>query len=523
MTGRALLRGCLSAQRRVLAAAVASAVFRQVALLAIPWCVQRAVDDGITRGDAAATAGWALAVLVVSVAEWVGLLGWQWWANEADARTGVALRARLLRHVATLDDSGGRGDLAMRAGRDVDQVRAWVHGLTTWAVIGTTFVVVLPVLATLEPVLLVITLLMLPLLVAVNVIFPRRFEPALESLAEAHGARADAVSDLLSAVPLRGLGGLDVLTRRHHTHSAAVLLRTRRAARISAAWAASGPLVPRLAVVAGLGFGGLAVLSGDLTLGGLVAFTSWMTTVTLAVGVGVERYAERGQASVAARRIAEVLALRPAVADPAKPVALPVRGDLTFRGEEPELTVPPGELVAVTGPTGSGKTRLLRLLGRRADPDGGTVAYGGLDLRQAALGEVARRIVLVSQRPVLVSGTIADNLRLGRDLTDDELRAACAAAAIDLPLDTEVGERGGALSGGQVQRLAVARALLGRPAVLLLDDVTSALDVATERRLLDGVRRWSPGTAVVFVTHRAAVVEAADRVLDLGSVEVPSG
>ncbi|WP_344926151.1 ABC transporter ATP-binding protein, partial [Streptosporangium carneum] len=517
-----------------------AAVVRQIALLSIPWCVQRALDDGVSRADVGVTVSWAMVVLAVAAAQWAGLLGWQWWANLADARVGVSLRHRLARHVAALGDddlagSGGRGDLAMRATRDVDLVRVWVHGLTTWAVIATTFAFVLPTLAVLEPVLLYVTLAMLPPLVLVNVLFPRRFEPALAELSDAHAARADAVADLLTAGgALRGLGGADVLLGRHHAHSARVARATTRAAGISATWSALGPMIPRLAVVAGIGFGGLAVLSGDLTVGGLVAFTSWMVTLTLAVGVAVERFADRGQAVVAARRIGEILALRPATADPADPVPLPGHGTLVcedvtvLRGERRvlgpvSLSVRPGEVLAVVGPSGSGKSTLLRLLCRRADPSEGTVSYGGTDLRAAACDEVARRLVLVPQRPVLVSGTLADNLRLGRDLDDDELRAACHAAAIDLPLDAEAGERGGALSGGQVKRLALARALLGRPAVLLLDDVTSALDETTERHVLDRLRRWSPETAVVFVTHRAAVADAADRVLDLTGVEVSHG
>ncbi|MEV8633927.1 ABC transporter ATP-binding protein [Streptosporangium sp. NPDC051023] len=535
-----LLRRCLLAQWRTLAAAVTAAVVRQVALLAIPWCVQRAVDDGIARSDAGVTLSWALVILAVAAAQWAGLIGWQWWANLADARVGVSLRHRLVRHVAALGDDdlvgqGGRGDLALRVTRDVDLVRIWVHGLTTWAVIATTFAVVLPALAALEPALLYVTLAMLPPLVLVNLVFPRRFEPALAELSDAHASRADAVADLLTVGgALRGLGGADVLLGRHHTRSARVAEATMRAARISATWSALGPMIPRLAVVAGIGFGGLAVLSGDLTIGGLVAFTSWMVTLTLAVGVAVERFADRGQAVVAARRIGEILALRPALADRPDPVPLPARGaltceDVTFtRGGRRvlgplSLSVRPGELLAVTGPSGSGKSTLLRLLCRRADPSAGTVSYGGLDLRAADPDEVARRLVLVSQRPVLVSGTVADNLCLGRDLGDADLRAACHTAAIDLPLDAEVGERGGALSGGQVKRLALARALLGRPAVLLLDDVTSALDETTEAHVLDRLRRWSPETAVVFVTHRAAVADAADRVLDLTGAEVSHG
>ncbi|WP_199565568.1 ATP-binding cassette domain-containing protein [Spongiactinospora rosea] len=526
---RDLLRRCLRLRWRPLAAGSATALVRQVALLSLPLCAQRAIDDGITRGDLGVTAWWAVAVVAVSAVQWAGLAGWQWWANTADAQAGAYLRTRLAERLAGLGDGdvpGGRGDLALRATRDVDLVRIWVHGLPTWVVIATTFAFVLPALAALAPLLLWVTLACLPPLVLVNVWFPRRFEPALDALSVAHAARADAVADLLAAASsVRGLGGGQVLVRRHHAASAAVAAATMRAARVSAAWSAAGPLIPRLAIVAGVGFGGTAVLNGDLTVGGLVAFTSWMVTVTIAVRVAVDRFADRGQARVAARRIAEILAARPALPDPPDPVPLPERGTLEFDGVlalpdgrpggRVSVEVRPGEIVAVTGPTGSGKSVLLRLLARRTTACSGAVRYGGVELTAAGAEECARRLVLVPQRPVLVSGTIGDNLRLGRDLADAELTRACHAAAVDLPLDAEAGERGGALSGGQVQRLALARALLARPSVLLLDDVTSALDPLIERRLLAGLRAWSPGMTIVFATHREAVAAAADRVLDL--------
>ncbi|SDI07922.1 ATP-binding cassette, subfamily B [Sinosporangium album] len=535
-----LLRWALRSQAGALAASSGASVVRQVMLLAVPYFVQRAIDDGIRTGDLGTAGLWALAVAVAAAVHCAGLVGWAWWANLADARVGVALRGRLAVHVAALDDGDlndgdlGRGDLAMRVTRDVDQVRVWVHGLPTWAVIGTTFAVTLPAITALDPVLLYATLAMIPPLVLVNVYYPPRFGRALDTLSDAHADRADAVADLLSAsAAVRGLGGEGRLVERHHERSAAVFGATVAAARISATWAALGPMVPRLAVAAGIGFGGFAVLDGTMTVGGLVAFTSWMITITLAVRVSVDRLIDRKQAVVAAGRLTEVLALRPRMPDPDHPAPLPASGELTASGLVAvkggrvigplDLTVRPGELVVLTGPVGSGKSTMLRLLGRREAPQTGSVAYGGVDLTAASSADTAATLVLVPQRPVLVSGTIADNLKLGRDLDQQELLAACRAAALDLPLDTEAGERGGALSGGQVQRLAVARALLGRPPVLLLDDITSALDTDTEARLLAGLRTWAPHTAIVIASHRPAVVEAADRVIDLALAEVAHG
>lgn len=535
---RRLLRGALRPHRGTVGLAMAAACLRQVALLAVPWCVKKALDDGISGEDNRALLLWAGATALAACLQFAGLYGWQYWSGSADAKVGADLRSRLLEHLAVLDRaalaSRGHGDLAMRATRDTDLVREWVHGLAVWVVLGTTFVVVLPGLAVLDPMLLLVTVGMLPFLVWVNLYFPRRFGAASDDLAQAHGDRAEAVTDLLQlGTGLRGTGGHRPLVERHDRTSAEVTARTVVAARIEASWAAVAPFVPRVAVAVGVGVGGLAALDGRLTIGGLVNFTSWMAYITLATTVLVDRLRELGQADVAAARIDEALSIAATVTDPAEPVALASGGDLELRGvgavrdgvtvlAPVDLTVRHGEFVAVRGATGSGKSTLLRLPARLDDPATGTVRYGGTDLRDAALDDVRRRIGYVAQRPLLLSGTVAENLRLGRDLSDDELRAACETACIHDQIaampdgyDTELGESGTALSGGQIQRLAVARGLLGDPEVLVLDDSTSALDTTTEKLVLDRLRVWAEGRTVIFATHRTAVLEAADRVVTL--------
>ncbi|MEV0194751.1 ABC transporter ATP-binding protein [Kitasatospora purpeofusca] len=540
---KALLRGSVRPHRRTVAAAMTAAAIRQLALLAVPWCVQKALDEGLQKHDTGALLTWAGATAAAALVQFAGLYGWQFWAGYADAKVGADLRARLLHHLSGLDRaalaSRGHGDLAMRATRDTDLVREWVHGLAVWVVLGVTFLTVLPLIASLDLSLLLVALGTLPFLVWVNLHFPRRFAAASGELAKAHGDRADAVADLLQVgTGLRGTGGHRPLVDRHHGASAEVTERTVVAARIEASWAAVGPFVPRLAVAAGVGFGGLAVLDGRLTVGGLTAFTSWMAIVTLATRVLVDRLLERGQADVAAARIDEALSIRPVVAEPPadRAAALPAHGELVFTGVTAvrdgrtvlgpvDLTVRHGEFVAVSGATGSGKSTLLRLAVRLDDPDAGTVTYGGTDLREARLDQVRERVAYVAQRPVLLSGTVADNLRLGRDIELETLHEVCRTAGLHEQLaampdgyDTELGEGGTALSGGQVQRLAIARALLGEPAVLLLDDATSALDTTTERLVLDRLRSWAgPDRTVLFTTHRSAVLDTADRVVTLES------
>jgi ABC-type multidrug transport system fused ATPase/permease subunit len=190
---------------------------------------------------------------------------------------------------------------------------------------------------------------------------------------------------------------------------------------------------------------------------------------------------------------------------------------------ELDLDLAPGEIVAVCGPTGSGKTSLLNLLPRFYDPVGGRVLVGGVDTRDLALAELRASVALVTQRPVLFSVPLRENLTSGRDDAEwDEVLAACVAAGVDafaedLPdgYDTLIGERGVNLSGGQRQRVALARALVTRARVVVLDDPLSAVDTLTERRLVKRLRPALEGRTVLVATQRLSTVELADRAVVL--------
>ncbi|MCL9798442.1 ABC transporter ATP-binding protein, partial [Frankia sp. AgKG'84/4] len=306
-------------------------VLQQAAMLALPWCVQRALDRGITEHSLSGTVTWAVPTALVAVGFMLGGVGGLRWTGRAAARVAHDLRASIVERVAAFDRPAlaryGHGDLAMRATRDVDLVRLWVQSLAIWVRIVVTVVVVLPAFAVLDPLLLVVALITIPLVVLANAYFPGRFDAANTRLSDAFGARADAVDDLLSAsAAVRGLGGEAMLVRRHHERSAVVTEHTMTVARISASWSAVPPAIPRLAIAAGLAIGGAAALRGDLTIGGLVAFTSWMTTLTLAVTIAVDLLSARGQATVAAGRIAEVLDTPVADDDPAGAETPPAGG-----------------------------------------------------------------------------------------------------------------------------------------------------------------------------------------------------
>jgi len=288
--------------------------------------------------------------------------------------------------------------------------------------------------------------------------------------------------------------------------------------------------------------GGLALAGGStVSIGTLVAFTTLQSSLfnplnaLLRTGVQV-------QSSLALfARIFEYLDLPVDIVESPSPVALPgVRGDVRFSGVsfayEPgaptlidvSLEVPAGSTLAVVGATGSGKTTLGYLLGRLYDADSGSITIDGVDVRDLSLAALSSTVGVVSQDPYLLHASIAENLRFARpDATDDELVRAARAARIhdliaSLPegYDTVVGERGYRFSGGEKQRLAIARTVLRNPPVLVLDEATSALDTRTERSVQAALDELSAGRTTVTVAHRLSTVRSADRiaVLDRGRV-----
>lgn len=290
-------------------------------------------------------------------------------------------------------------------------------------------------------------------------------------------------------------------------------------------------------IVGVLWIGALDVRAGTMTIGELVQFVIYAVIVAGSVGALSEVWGEVQRAAGATERLIELLTAEDSVTDPAQParLAAPVRGAVAFEGvrfhypsrpgvsalDGIDLTVAPGETVALVGPSGAGKSTIIQLLMRFYDPQSGRITLDGADIRDLARGDLRGAMALVPQDPVIFAASAADNIRFGRpEATDAEvIEAARAAAAHDfiaaLPLGygTELGERGVLLSGGQKQRIAIARAILRDAPVLLLDEATSALDAESERAVQAAVERLSAGRTTLVVAHRLATVRKADRIV----------
>lgn len=307
--------------------------------------------------------------------------------------------------------------------------------------------------------------------------------------------------------------------------------------------------LPGLLMSAGTGivfvYGGYRVVSGDMSVGTFVAFITYQTRFLSPLQALMGLYTNLATAQVAWTRVAEILDAPIEVQEADAAVAMPaMRGDIEFarvtlsydRGrpalEELSFHARPGEVLAIVGPSGSGKSTVADLLLRLLDPDEGTVLVDGCDLRRIRLADVRRQIALVDQEPCILHASILENIRYARpDATDADVRQAARQAALEpflsgLPqgLDTVVGERGSALSSGERQRIATARAFLVNPAVLILDEPTASLDPIAERMVIDGYESVMRDRTTIVITHRLDVASRADRVLVLdGSRLVEQG
>ena len=380
---------------------------------------------------------------------------------------------------------------------------------------------------------------MVPVVVGSALFFGRRLRRAStgvqDKVAEAMGMADEAFSQIRT---VQSFVREAEETRRYQTLLLDVVRAALARAQMRAMLFGIVGFVAFAGVVAVLWQGGVLVLEGALTPGALVSFLLYAITVAAAVGSLASLFGSYQEAIGAAQRVFELLEMRPTVSEPTHHVALqrPVRGavsldDVSFRyaPELPEaishvsFAIRPGEVVALVGPSGAGKTTVASLIPRFWDVTGGRITLDGVDIRELSFADLRGAIGLVPQEPALFSGTIRENIAYARpDASDADVHAAAAAAhAIEfidrLPggMETRVGERGVKLSGGQRQRIALARVFLKDPVVVVLDEATSSLDNESERLVEEAMEELLRGRTTLIIAHRLRTVRRADRVLVL--------
>ena len=383
------------------------------------------------------------------------------------------------------------------------------------------------------------TLVVVPIIVGAAVLFGRLLRRAStgvqDRVAEAMGTAEEAFSQIRI---VQSFTREAEETRRFGSHLGEVISAAVRRAKIRGVFFGAITFTAFGGIVAVLWQGGHLVLAGDLTPGALVQFLLYAITVAAAVGALASLFGNYQEAIGAARRVFELLATEPEIAEPESPLSLahPVRGEVRvdnvsfrYRDELPfvlrqvSLHVTPGEVVALVGSSGAGKTTLSALIPRFWDVTEGRITLDGVDVRRIALGELRGAIGIVPQEPTLFSGSVHENIAFARPrATDEEIRAAARAAhatefieRLPLGYETRVGERGVKLSGGQRQRLAIARIFLKNPAVVILDEATSNLDSESERLVEEAMQELLRGRTTLIIAHRLSTVQRADRVVVL--------
>jgi subfamily B ATP-binding cassette protein MsbA len=445
----------------------------------------------------------------------------------AERRTGE-LTSRLTADIGLL-----QGILSHQLAEFSRQVLALIGGVT--------------ILTWMQPKLMLTALGVVPLVIGSAMIFGRRLKRITtrvqDQLAESNAAAEEAFSQIRV---VQGFAQEDHERARYGQGIGGVISSALGRAKVRAGFFGVITFTTFSAVTAVLWMGGRLVLSGNLTPGELVSFLLYTISIAAAIGALAAFFTSYQEAIGAAERVFQILEATPEIEDPAEPVALPfpLRGavefrDVTFRYRTGAADVPatlsgislhiaPGEIVALVGPSGAGKTTVASLLPRFWDVEDGAILLDGIDIRKLRLADLRRAVGTVPQEPALFSGTVQENIAYARPAASaaDVEAAARVANAHDFILSlpdgyqTRVGERGVKLSGGQRQRIAIARAVLKDPAVLVLDEATSSLDNESERLVELALERLLVGRSTLIIAHRLSTVQRADRliVLDRGKV-----
>lgn len=548
---RRLLAELVRPHRRALLRVGLLVVASQAASLAGPLLVRLGIDRGIPPLLSGGSGNPTVLLVVVAALAAVAVVQaatFRAFFSES-GRIGedvvYTLRVRLYEHFGRLSLSFHErftsGRVISRLTSDVESLGELMQeGLQALVVAGFSVVTIGVVLVVLDPPLGLVSLASLPLLFAVTRWYRRRAERAYRAIRE-----AVALVIMFFVESLSGIRAVHAFRREGRNQEIFSDLNDRYREANAVSWRLAsvyGPglkLLGHVTTAAVLAYGAMRATEGAITVGTLTAFLLYLRRFFDPMQDLSQFYTLLQSAAAALEKISGVLEAEPTVAEPAAPVALPpLAPGLTgsavafesvgfaYRSDRAvlsnlDLHLPPGQTVALVGETGAGKSTVARLLARFWDPTSGRVTLDGVDLRHLADADLRRAVVIVAQEGFLFSGSVADNIALGRPgVTRDDIEAAAVAAgahrfiaALPDGYDTHVGKRGGRLSAGQRQLVAFARAFLADPRVLVLDEATSSLDLPTERTVQQALGRLLAGRTAVVIAHRLSTLAIADRVL----------
>ena len=534
-------------QARRLVSVLLLSLLSTVLALFVPLLSRDLVDRAMLGRDGSELLRIVGAFLGLTLAGFVLNVGSGLLYTRASAEALFAMRLDVYRHLQRLSPRfyarTPLGEVVSRLNNDVSEVQR-VAAETVLASVGNLLFLAgtLAMLAWLGPRLLLLALLFLPPSLWALLHYRRRLISRVEVLRQASADIGSFLIETLQGMRLVVTANAQERETSHFREKNASFVKALMSMQLLSYLSGGLPgLVLALGTAVVFLVGGQDVIAGRLTLGTFVAFMAYQMRLLPPIQALMGLYAGLAAAGVSLRRVRQVMDAAPEVIEKASPEALTsVRGDVEFddvtfsfdRGapvlDHVSFRVAPGEVLAVVGPSGSGKSTIADLLLRLFDPEKGAVRLDGHDLRSLGLADLRRHVALVEQVPFLFHASIAENLRYARpEATDEAVRSAAEAAGLRdllarLPegYATVVGERGAALSAGERQRIAIARALLQDPAVLVLDEPTAALDPETERQVRAGYEALMRGRTTIVISHRPEIAERADRVAVLDGARI---
>ena len=540
------LLGFLRPYRRANIASIVLASFAMGVTVLIPWLVGNVID-AVQAGERPDVLPLALAIVVAGVLRLALTASRRVVAGKVSLAVEFDLRSRVYEHLQKLElgffDSQQTGQLMSRATVDLQSIRFFLgYGLIFITQSLLTLVLAAAVMIVIQPGLAVLALLPVPVVVLTAMRYNRFSRPALQEVQQRIAELTAEAEESVSGVRVvKAFARERHMLERFRRSVSRVFDQNVYSTRLRAFYNPLIAFLPNLGLAVVLLVGGRQVISGSLSLGDFTAFYTYLVMLIgpmrmLGTALGMSQ-----RAIASGNRLFEILDREPAIASPPDAPSLPEGpghvhlagvGLAYGEGEEAlrdiDLDVEAGRVVALVGPTGSGKTSLVGLLARLYDPTSGTVAIDGADLREVDLRSLRSQIAFVADDPFLFSASVAENIayarpEAGRAEIEEAARRAQAAGFIErLPdgYDTVVGERGLTLSGGQRQRIAIARALLADPRILILDDATSSVDATTEAQIRRGLDEALSGRTTFIVAHRLSTISLADEVvvLDEGRV-----
>jgi len=519
-----------------------------LAMLYLPSLNADIIDNGLSRGDTEYIWRTGVLMLTVSLGQIVASIIATYLAAKAAMRAGRDLRDDIFARVSGFSEREvtgfGAGSLITRNTNDVQQVQML-------AMMSATFLVSAPLLAIGGIILAIeqsvslswIIAVAVPVLLVVAALIISRMVPLFRTYQQKLDAVNRVMREQLTGIRvIRAFVREPIEEERFREANTDIMVVGRKVGSLFVVLFPAIMLILNVTVVGVIWFGGIQVDAGEVQIGTLFAFMQYVMIILSGVMMASFMTLMIPRASVSAERIGEVLDSQSTLERPANGVVeQPEPGTVEFRdvtftypgAEHPILSdvsfrAEPGQTVAIVGSTGAGKTTLVSLIPRLFDVTGGAVLVGGVDVRQADLDALWSTIGLVPQRPFLFSGTVASNLRFGREeATDAELwhaleiaQASDFVSQMEGGLDARIAQGGTNVSGGQRQRLAIARAIVHNPRVLVFDDSFSALDLSTDARLRQALWRELPDVTKIVVAQRVSTITDADRivVLDDGGV-----